>query len=146
MTSENTSGGTSSSGERLVDGAPLASGGVSAAAGVGVVSRRRRCGRSGPGRWRGSRYAPALGGVVAVVVADALDPELGPQAPRWQQSLVAGGYSSSTISRSLFFQPRARAQGVELVLAEDVGGEAVGVGAACAARRRSAGRPRGAPA
>ena len=70
---------------------------------------------------------PGLRGVGPVIVADTFDPELGPQPPGWQ---LPGRRRVFVVDHQsqLVLPPPRRAQGVELVLLDDVGGEAIGVG------------------
>ena len=75
-----------------------------------------------------AQVRPGVVGVHAVVVADALHPELGPEVVLRQ---VAGGRRVGVVHHQAerVFPAAQDAQAVELVLLEDVGGEPVGVGA-----------------
>ena len=95
--------------QRLVDAVRSRSGGtaaVAAAAGVGRVLRRLQPIEAHLVRRQPQEDARIVR-VRAIILADALDPELGAQAPLRQLLESPADRSASTISRSLFFQPRA---------------------------------------
>jgi hypothetical protein len=76
---------------------------------------------------------PGFCGVGPVIVTKTLDPEFGPQPPGWQ---LPGRRRVFVVDHKpeLVLPPPRRAQGVELVLFDDMGGEAIGVGARCTLR------------